>query len=80
MYCNNLLVKSQDIIETPAVTPTTIPLDEPIEIFALLLLQVPPEVLQVEGSRKPTHIAEAPETEEGNGLIVIIAVVKHEVL
>ena len=64
----------------PAVTPVTIPDAEPIEIFPLLLLQVPPVVLHVKVVAEPTHTVDAPVTDDGKGLIVRFAVTKHEVL
>ena len=68
------------IVVVPAVTPVTIPVDEPIvAIPVLLLLQVPPVVALLIVTVPPIHTALPPVIAAGNGLTVTVLVVAHPV-
>ena len=54
----------------PAVTPATVPVDEPIVALPLLLLQVPPPA-SVKFVVDPAHTLLAPVIDDGNGFTVI---------
>ena len=62
------------IDDVPAVTPVTIPFEEPIVAFALLLIQVPPVALLLSVVVKPAQTASVPVMFAGNGLTVTTAV------
>ena len=58
----------------PTFTPVTIPLVVPIDIFVLLLLQVPPGVVMVSPAEPLTHTLDAPMIAVGNGFTVRVRV------
>lgn len=63
----------------PGLMPNTKPDNEPIVIFALLLLQTPPGVASLNVMPDPTQTCEGPETGPGKGSIVITDVARHPV-
>ena len=60
--------------EVPAVIPVTIPEVEPIEAFALLIVQVPPDVGSPKEVVAPMQTVPEPVIVPGKGLTVTIAV------
>ena len=58
------------IVEVPAATPVTIPVDPIVALLTSLLLHVPPAVTSVNEVVDPTQTAFVPEIAAGNGLIV----------
>jgi hypothetical protein len=64
----------------PAVTPVTMPLEEPTDAFVLLLLQLPPGVPSVKVIVEPGQTANVlPPIAEGRGLTVTGSVAVHPV-
>lgn len=63
------------MVVTPAPTPVTTPVDEPmVATEVLLLLQVPPGVTSARVMVEPAQTAEGPVIVAGNGLTVSTAV------
>jgi hypothetical protein len=63
------------MIADPVATPDTIPLEEPIEAFArLLLLQIPPEDASFKEDTDPTQILAFPVIDEGRATTFIVVV------
>lgn len=58
------------IVEVPAATPVTIPVEPIVALLTSLLLQVPPAVASVKDVVNPTQTALVPEIAAGNGLMV----------
>ena len=64
------------MVEVPAVTPVTIPLEEPTEALALLLVHVPPPP-SASVDVAATHALVVPVIEEGEALTVTVTNVKQ---
>ena len=63
------------IVATPPPTPVTIPVSEPTEALAvLLLLHEPPETASVNVIAEPAHTEVAPLIEPGTEVTVTITV------
>jgi hypothetical protein len=65
-----------EMLAVPAVTPDTMPDDEPtVAIAVALLVQVPPVVASPSVVVKPLHTLVAPVIDAGSGLTVTVMVV-----
>ena len=64
-----------EIVAVPAVTPVTMPEEEPTVALVLLLLQVPPAVASVSVIVAPSQTEELPEIDGGVGFTVTVTVV-----
>ena len=68
------------IIDVPAVTPVTIPVDDPTVALPLLLLHVPPAGVEFNVVVKPTQTLKTPVIAVGFGFTVTMAVLIQPVL
>jgi hypothetical protein len=58
--------------DVPAVTPVTMPVAEPTETFALLLLHVPPDTALLNVVLEPTHVFNVPVMDDGTDVTVTV--------
>ena len=66
-------------MDTPAVTPVTIPEAEVTDTLRELAVQVPPGLASVNVNDEPTHMAGVPLMAAGSALMVRVAVVLQPV-
>ena len=66
--------------DVPAVTPVTMPEEEPIVAFELLMLQTPPPVRSPSVVVSPTHTLSVPVIDEGKGSTVMGNVAEQPVV
>lgn len=68
------------MVTVPAATPATIPVVAPtVAVAVLLLLHVPPVVVELNVVTAPVHTVEAPDIAAGNGLTVTVAITRQPV-